>query len=84
VAGEMAQLLSALAALPEDPGSLPRTQVAACYCPVPGVSTPSHRYTCRQNTSVHKIKINNKRNQVKHHTLHGFFINEISIPLRVE
>jgi hypothetical protein len=55
-AGEMDQWLKALAALPEDLGSIPSTHVAA-YNSSFGNLTPSCRHTCRQNMSAHEIKI---------------------------
>jgi hypothetical protein len=36
----------------------PTWQLTTLYSPVPGLLTPSHRHTCRQNTNVQKIKIN--------------------------
>jgi hypothetical protein len=61
MAEEMAQQLRALAGLPEDLASIPNTHMAAhdCLTSVPGNPTPSHRHTCRQNTSVYK-NTNNK------------------------
>ena len=50
--GEMAQLLRAQAALPEDPGSNPRNHIVVSVISV----TPSHRHTCGQNTNAHKMK----------------------------
>ena len=47
--------LRALAALPEDEGSIPSTHMAAIQD-----LTPSYRHTCRQNTNVHKVKINKR------------------------
>jgi hypothetical protein len=48
--------LRALVALPEDPGSILSTHMAAhtCLTAVQGDPIPSHRHTLRQNTSVHK------------------------------
>ena len=51
-AGQMAQWLRGLAALPEDLVSIPSTSVT----PVPGDPTPSHRHTCIQNTNICKAK----------------------------
>lgn len=47
--GKMAQGLTALAALPEDPDSITNTHMAVSHCltPVLGVLTSSHRYTSR-------------------------------------
>jgi hypothetical protein len=47
--GIMAQRLRALAALPEDLGSIPSTHGGSSQLSVT-------RYTCKQNTNVHKIK----------------------------
>jgi hypothetical protein len=58
-AGEVAQCSKAPAALPEDRGSIPSSHISTT--PVPGLLTPSHRYTCRQNTNEHKIKINQNK-----------------------
>jgi hypothetical protein len=52
----MAQQVRALAVLPEDLGSIPRTHMSVIL--VPGNLTPSFSHTCRQNTNIHKIKIN--------------------------
>jgi hypothetical protein len=57
-AGEMAQQLRSLNALPEDPSSILSTHVAAHNCLQLQYLTPSHRYTYRQNTNAHKIIIN--------------------------
>lgn len=58
-AGEMAQQLKELTALPEDPGSMgsmPSNHVAAsCLSVMP--LTLSHQYTFRQNTNEHNIKL---------------------------
>jgi hypothetical protein len=60
-AAEMAQQLRALAALAEDPGSIPSTHNGSSHLsltPVPTDLTPSHWHISRQNTNVHKIKVN--------------------------
>jgi hypothetical protein len=36
----------------------PHGNLQLSVTPVPGDPMPSHRYTCRQNTNAHKIKIN--------------------------
>lgn len=55
--GEIIQWLRVLIALPEDLGSI------LSVTPVTEDMAPFHKHTCRQNTSAHKIQINNlKRN----------------------
>ena len=47
--------------LPEKPGSIPSTNIAApqlSETPAPGNPIPLHKNTCRQSTSAHNIKIN--------------------------
>jgi hypothetical protein len=44
-----------LAALSEDPSSIPSTHMATHICLVP-ILTLSYRHTCRQNTNIHKNK----------------------------
>ena len=58
-AGEMAQRLRALAALPEGQGSIPSNPIVAhdCNPSFRGFNT-SHRHTCMQNMNAHKIKMN--------------------------
>ena len=62
--GEAAWLFRALAALPEDPGSIPGTHMAAhnckleCGSPVPQDPTLSHTYIKVKHTNAHK-NINN-------------------------
>lgn len=46
----------ALPVLPEDPGSMPSTCIAAHNSSM--AVTPSHIYTCRQNTSEREVEIN--------------------------
>jgi hypothetical protein len=56
-AGEMAQQLRALAALPEE-GSIPNTGYGSSYLsvtPISGILTSSHRHTQRQK---HKCTLN--------------------------
>jgi hypothetical protein len=53
--GELAQWLRALAALSEDPGSIPRTHMTAYNCQVQGNLIPSYTLTSRQNTNAYKI-----------------------------
>ena len=69
--GEMAQQLRALTVLPEDPDSVPSTHMTAHNFLYLQDLTPSHRNTCRQNTSAHKIKINKllKRRELAKHQL---------------
>ena len=58
-AGEMAQWLRVLAALPEDLGfnsQHPHGSSQLSIISVPGYLTHSHRHTHRQNTSEYKIK----------------------------
>ena len=58
--GEMAQQLGALAALPEVPGSIPSTPMAAHNCLwllFQEVQHPYNRHTYRQDIDVCKIKI---------------------------
>lgn len=59
----MAQQLRALAALPNDLGSIPSTylQLTTVCNSSSRSSNNSHRYTCRLNTNAHKIKIIFKR-----------------------
>jgi hypothetical protein len=71
-AGEMAQQLEALAALPEDLGSYPSIHVAGSsylsLTPGPGESntlTQAGRQAGRQNTNAHETKIN-KINKLMH------------------
>jgi hypothetical protein len=54
----MDQWLRAVAAFPEDLGSIPSTHIGSSHLsitPVPGLLTPSPRQTYRQNTSGPKI-----------------------------
>jgi hypothetical protein len=56
---ETAQQLRTLSALLEDPDLIPSTHKAVYTCLLlqfQGIRYP-HRYTCRQNTNVHKNKI---------------------------
>jgi len=56
----VAQWLRALASLPEDPGSVPSTHMAAhnsLQTPVAEDLTPSHGHVDRQNTNAHEISI---------------------------
>ena len=54
--GEMAQQLRTLAALEENPGSVPSIlAVQPRFWPLPAL--PSHIHTSRQNTHTHKVKI---------------------------
>ena len=58
-AGEMAQQLRALAALPEDLSSIsqhPHGSSQLSITPVPGDPAPLYRHTCRQNANAHEIK----------------------------
>lgn len=59
VAGDMAELLGTLAALPNHPGSTPSTtwQVTLSATPILGHLTASHRHTCRKNTNAHQVNI---------------------------
>jgi hypothetical protein len=56
----MAQQLRALAALPEDPGSIPNIHMATHTCLWLKFQAigPLHRHIRRQNTDAHKIKVN--------------------------
>jgi len=58
----MVQWLGALAALPEDPGSIPSTHKA--FNPDLGDPTPSHRHTYRQNTNAHKVEKEKERKRM--------------------
>jgi hypothetical protein len=56
-AGEMAQWLRILAALPKGPGfnsQYPHGSSQLSVTSFPGDLTPSHGYECRQNTNAHK------------------------------
>lgn len=67
----MAQWLETLVVLPDDPGSIPIAYTVAHnhVTPVPEDPMTSsglckhclhtvHKYTCRKNTQIHKVKIN--------------------------
>lgn len=55
-AGEVVQWLEALAVLPEDPSSIPSTNMTAHTINlVPENLIPSHRHTCQGNTNAYKI-----------------------------
>lgn len=59
MAGEMAQWLTALAILPEDPHSIPRTHMAAHNClslQFQGYLAPSYRHTYREKSMHIKKK----------------------------
>jgi hypothetical protein len=47
------------------PSSVPGTHMAARNCWVHQDLTLSHKYTCRQNTNTHKIKINYLKNKIR-------------------
>jgi hypothetical protein len=68
-AREMAQWLRALTALLEDLGSIPSThphgRSKPSEYPLLGYLTPSHRHTCRQNSSACKIKISKILKELK-------------------
>lgn len=53
----MTRFLGTLAALVQDPGSVPSTHMPAkrSLTPVPRLLLPSLRHTCRGNTNEHKI-----------------------------
>jgi hypothetical protein len=64
-AGEMAPWLRALSALPEDPGSVPRTHMAAYQLPVSPVPSSAfcgqwnfvvYKHACRQSTPLYRVK----------------------------
>jgi hypothetical protein len=67
----MAQQLGALAVLPEVPGSIPSTHMAAhssqlSVTPVPGGPSSSHRHTCRKTINANKIERNKSlKTQIK-------------------
>ena len=62
----MAQWLKELAAILEDLGSNPCTNMAAHNClslQFQGDQTPPHRHACRQNTNAHRINKSLKKRQ---------------------
>jgi hypothetical protein len=71
-AGEIAQQLRALAALPKDPGSISRStwQLTIVRNSIFRGSDTSHRPMYSQNTNVHKVKINHRKKE----TMHVFYV----------
>lgn len=74
--GWMAQMLRAVAALSEDPGSILNTYMTAhnclrllflaIHCSLPASTGTAHKWcrcACRQNTQTHKIKSNKTNKQ---------------------
>jgi hypothetical protein len=77
----MAQWLRALAALPEDPGSIPSTYMTAHHSPlsitlVPELPTPSHRHM-QANTKTRTIKKKKLKKKKKERKKKLYFANRV-------